>query len=88
MKHSEVVEHLRLSLKIILNREVLEFSDETKLLEDLELDSIRFIELIMSLEDTLGLDVDPESLEPEVFQSVGTLASYIQARLQLADIGG
>lgn len=88
MEHSDIVEHLRLSLTVVLNRELGEFSDDTRILEDLELDSLRFVELIMSLEDTLGLDVDPESLEPEVFSSVGTFADYIQTRLQLSNIGG
>ncbi|WP_320065734.1 acyl carrier protein [Micromonospora sp. RTGN7] len=86
MERSEIIEHLRISLSVVLNRELPEFSAETQILEDLEIDSIRFIELIMSLEDTLQLDVDPESLEPEVFQSAGSLADYIQTRLQQVDV--
>ncbi|KAB1162366.1 acyl carrier protein [Micromonospora sp. DT46] len=86
MERSEIIEHLRISLSVVLNRELPELSAETQILEDLEIDSIRFIELIMSLEDTLQLDVDPESLEPEVFQSVGSFADYIQTRLQQVDV--
>jgi acyl carrier protein len=84
MERSEIIEHLRISLSVVLNRELPELSAETQILEGLEIDSIRFIELIMSLEDTLQLD--PESLEPEVFQSVGSLADYIQTRLQQVDV--
>jgi acyl carrier protein len=86
MERLEIIEHLRISLSVVLNRELPELSAETQILEDLEIDSIRFIELIMSLEDTLQLDVDPESLEPEVFQSVGSFADYIQTRLQQVDV--
>lgn len=81
MDYDEIVAHLHISLSVVLDRELPEFSPETRLLEDLEIDSLTFVELFMSLEDTLGLDVDAESIEPEIFQSAGTLASYIQSRL-------
>lgn len=86
METDEIVEHLRLSLTVVLGREIPEFSPETRLLEDLELDSLRFVELIMSLEDTVGLEVDPETLEPEVFATVASFAEYVRARLLLADV--
>jgi acyl carrier protein len=85
VERSEIIEHLRISLSVVLDREITEFTAETRIIEELEIDSIRFIELIMSLEDTLGLDVDPETLEPEVFQTAGSLADYVQARLTRAD---
>ena len=88
MERPEIIEHLRNSLSVVLNRELPEFSAETRILEDLELDSMRFIELLMSLEDTLGLDVDPDSLEPEVFQSVGSLADYVQRQLAREKVAG
>ncbi|WP_103500597.1 MULTISPECIES: acyl carrier protein [Streptomyces] len=87
MDRAEIVEHLRHSLSVILDRPLPEFSAETRILEDLELDSMRFIELLMSLEDTIGLDVDPESLEPEVFGTAGSLADYIRNRTELAEAG-
>jgi acyl carrier protein len=88
MERAEIIEHLRISLSVVLDRDVPELPVETRILEDLELDSIHFIELIMSLEDTIGLDVDPETLEPEVFTSVASFVDYIQARLEFTDIAG
>ncbi|MBB0242714.1 acyl carrier protein [Streptomyces alkaliphilus] len=87
MGRAEIVEHLRHSLSVILDRPLPEFGAETRILEDLEIDSMRFIEFLMSLEDTIGLDVDPESLEPEVFRTAGSLADYIRNRTEFAGAG-
>lgn len=87
MRTQEIIEHLRESLSVILDRELPEFSAETRIIEDLGLDSMRFVELVMSLEDTLGVEVDPETLEDnDVFRTAGSLADYIER--QLALVGG
>jgi len=88
VEHAEIIDHLRHSLSVILDRPLPEFSAETRILEDLEIDSMRFVELLMSLEDTIGLEVDPESLEPEVFTSAGSFADYIKIRLDLSRVAG
>lgn len=88
MEHAEIIDHLQHSFSVILDRPLPDFSAETRILEDLEIDSMRFVELLMSLEDTIGLDVDPESLEPEVFQSAGSFADYIKTRLDLSLAAG
>ncbi len=81
MERDEIIEHLRQSLSVVLDRELPGLSPQTRILDDLEVNSMRFIELLMSLEDTLGLSADTEDLEPEVFESVGSLADFIQARI-------
>lgn len=86
MRTQEIIEHLRESLSVILDRELPEFSAETRIIEDLGLDSMRFVELVMSLEDTLGVEVDPETIENDVFHTAGSLADYIER--QLALVGG
>lgn len=86
MEREDVVEHIRISLAAVLNRDLVELPADTRIFEDLELDSMRFIELLMSLEDTIGLDVDPDSLAPEVFQTVDSFAGYIQTRLEHASV--
>lgn len=86
MRTQEIIEHLRESLSVILDRELPEFSAETRIIEDLGLDSMRFVELVMSLEDTLGVEVDPETIENDVFRTAGSLAEYIER--QLALVGG
>ncbi|MDI5964570.1 phosphopantetheine-binding protein [Streptomyces sp. SL13] len=79
MDRTAIVAQLQISLSEVLNREVAALREDQRLFEDLALDSTSVIELLMSLEDTVGLEVDPDDLEPEVFQTVGTLVDYVAA---------
>ena len=81
MDRAEILVQLRGSLTEVLNREVPELREEARLFEDLALDSTSVIELLMSLEDTIGLEIDADELGPEVFETVGSLADYVQSRL-------
>jgi acyl carrier protein len=81
MERAEILVQLRSSLTEVLNREVPELREEARLFDDLSLDSTSVIELLMSLEDTVGLEIDPEELGPEVFQTVASLVDYIAAGL-------
>ena len=81
MDRAEILVQLRSSLSAVLNREFPELHEEARLFDDLALDSTSVIELLMSLEDTVGLQIDPEELGPEVFQTVATLVGYIEAGL-------
>ncbi|MCP3760521.1 acyl carrier protein [Streptomyces sp. TBY4] len=87
MERHEIVEHVRITLSAVLGREIVELSADVRLLEDLELNSMRFIELLTALEDTLGVEVDPDSLEPEVFQSVDAFVEYVSNRMPQAESG-
>ena len=52
---------------------------ETRLFEDLNLDSTASLELIVALEDEIpGLTVDPETLEISHFQTVNSLVNYVK----------
>ncbi|MCX4750458.1 acyl carrier protein [Kitasatospora sp. NBC_01287] len=79
MERTEILVQLQRSLSEVLNREVPELREDARLFEDLALDSTSVIELLMSLEDTVGLEIDPDELGPEVFRTVGTLVDYVQA---------
>lgn len=79
MNRTDILAHLQIALAAVLNREVPEIRDELRLFEDLALDSTSVIELLMSLEDTIDLEIDPDELGPEVFKTVGSLADYIEA---------
>ncbi|WP_194910785.1 acyl carrier protein [Catenulispora rubra] len=81
MDRAEILVRLRGSLSEVLNREVPELGEDARLFEDLALDSTGVIELLMVLEDSVGLEIDPEELGPEVFKTVGSLASYVAAGL-------
>jgi len=79
MNRNEIVEHVRVAMVQVLNRDVSELGENAGLFEDLSLDSTSVIELLMGLEDTMDLEIDPDDLEPEVFRTVSTLADFIEA---------
>jgi len=58
-------------------------NNETRLFEDLNMDSTSSLELLMALEEVIdGLVIDPETLDVEHFKTVGNLASYIKSTLE------
>ncbi|MBB2893342.1 acyl carrier protein [Flexivirga oryzae] len=80
MSHESVAEHVRRALCVVLEKDDLGAVDaSTMLFEELQLDSTSVIELLMVLEDSLGLDIDPDELEPEVFETFGSLTDYAAA---------
>lgn len=49
-----------------------------------ELDSLAVVELAVSLEERFGIVIDDEDFTGEVFDTVGTLATFIGAKTQEA----
>ncbi|GAA2786239.1 acyl carrier protein [Saccharopolyspora taberi] len=80
MEKHEVVAAVETALTEVLEREVSGLSAEDRLFEDLHLDSTSVLELLMALEDGIGVEIDPETLDMDDFQSVGTLTDYLLAR--------
>ena len=78
---TEIRDALKAALAETLGEEVPELTDDLRFFGDLGLDSTNVIELLMALEDTLGLEIDPDQLLPEAFETVGTLSDYIRARV-------
>jgi acyl carrier protein len=87
MERTGIIEHIRRSLIAALGHEITRLHETTMLYEDLGLESIGTLELLLDLEDTLGIEVDPEDLEMEVFRTVGSLADYVTGRLVTAGTG-
>lgn len=78
MERSEAIDHIGNGLEKVLNKDVPALSADMRLTEDLGLDSTTVIELLMALEDEVdGLALEPDELEADVFNSVGTLADYL-----------
>jgi len=80
MNRTEIVSHLQVSLSAVLNREVTSITPQSRLGDDLGMDSTSAIQLLMSLEDTMGLEMDIDALRPEVFRTIGSLTDYIEAQ--------
>jgi len=84
MERQIIVERITDALSEVLKRDVTGATEETRLIEDLQMDSTSVLELLMAVEDTLNFEVDPESLQMDDFKTVGTLADHISAALDVA----
>jgi acyl carrier protein len=83
MDRNIILERIELSLTEVLKRDV-SGAEDTRLVEDLQMDSTSVLELLMALEDNLGFEVDPESLKMDDFKTIGTLADYVAAAAEAA----
>jgi acyl carrier protein len=79
MNRQDTLIAITAALSEVLQSDLGELGEETRLFEDLNLDSTTVIELLMALEDVLGILVDPDTLQPEHFTTVGKLADYVMA---------
>lgn len=61
----------------VLGREVAGATAATRLFDDLGLDSTTALELLMQIEDDLGVVFETADLEMHHFQTVGTLAEFV-----------
>ena len=64
----------------VLEAEVADLGPETRL-ADAGLDSTGVLELLMQLEEALGIEFDAENLEMSHFESVGSLARFVSAEM-------
>ena len=48
-------------------------------------DSFALMELVLRLEDTFCINIPDEDLDPDIFHSVNTIASYLRMRLKQGD---
>lgn len=62
-----------------LNLPVEQINAESRLIEDLQADSLDIVELIMGLEERYDIEIPDEDL-PKL-QTVGSIAKYIEAKL-------
>lgn len=78
-----LLEEIKGALAEVLNMEADQAINlNTSLFDELHLDSTSVRELLMTLEDRIdGLEIDPDELEPDVFDTVGSLAAYIEKQL-------
>lgn len=57
---------------------------ETDFNEDLDLDSVLFVQFLLTLEEKIpGLMFDPDQINQDAFTTVGKLISWIEQHLQL-----
>jgi acyl carrier protein len=66
------------ALSKVLNRDLSGVTAQTRLFEDLNLDSTSVLELLMAIEEDLGVEFDPDGLQQHHFASVGSLSGYVR----------
>lgn len=83
MTRTEVFELVRRRLAELIEREPSTIEESTRLEEDLEADSLDLVELAMSLEEELSLEIPDEELEG--IRTVGDAVDFIAARVSATD---
>ncbi|KIF72782.1 acyl carrier protein [Streptomyces sp. 150FB] len=79
MDRQHVVTALENALTDVLERPVAGLTGDVKLFADLHLDSTTMLEMLMFLEDSISLVVDPEELDADDFVSVDTFTDFVLA---------
>ena len=63
----------------VLGRELPSLTDETALIDDLGLDSTQVLELLMDLEEKLGVEFDFDVLEQDDIETLGSIMDFALA---------
>ena len=75
-----VFEKVRAIVAKTLNVEEDKITLETNLVEDLGADSLDAVDLIMSLEEEFGMEIDDDSAQQS--KTIGDLVAYIEKRVK------
>ncbi len=79
LSFDEVQQAVIRSLAKVLGSELSGATTQTRLFEDLALDSTSVLELLMAIEEELGVEFDPDTLEMQHFATIGSLSEYVHA---------
>jgi acyl carrier protein len=78
---AQTIEMLRRNLALGARADA--FNADTALMGSLpEFDSMAVVGLVTAIEDELGCEVDDEEITAEVFETVGTLAAFVESKLE------
>ncbi|WNF28002.1 acyl carrier protein [Streptomyces sp. C11-1] len=75
----KAVEAIGSALREVLGREIPGLHEDLRLFDQVGLDSSGVFELLMGLEERLGIELDTDQLEMSHFESVRTLADFLLA---------
>jgi acyl carrier protein len=77
VERARVTAHVIAALSGVLKQELPDADENTRLFDDLGLDSTSVLELLMLIEDEMAVEFDTDTLEQRHFESVGSLAGYV-----------
>ena len=81
-RHDDLEVRLAQTLAEVLHVDVP--SPETDLIRTGRLDSVGLVDLLLRLERHYGVRVDMEDLEIDQFRSLGSIATFVAARMELS----
>jgi len=81
MTRQSIVRNIGKVVSNVTAQEVGEFGETTRIFEDLNLDSVSILEMLVALEGEFGIEVDPDALQPQDLETVGSVADYVEARI-------
>jgi acyl carrier protein len=77
---SQILQAIQDALSEVLDEQVTNLTMATDLQRDLDLDSIRFVQFLLTLEDKVpGLMFNPDTLTQSAFNRVESLVGYIES---------
>jgi acyl carrier protein len=79
MNRTELVTVISGCLQEVLKRPLPDLDEQTRLFEDLHLDSTTILELLMAVEETVGVEFDMEALNMDDFATVATFADSVES---------
>lgn len=85
MNRDELVSVIARCLTEVMKEELPVITAQTRLVEDIDLDSLSHLEVLMAIEERLGVHFDPDSINLAAFPTVGALADFV-GRQQTAPV--
>jgi acyl carrier protein len=79
MDRGDVIAGIERAPTEVLRRDLPVLTEDVRLFDDLNMDSTMALELLMTLEDTIGVEKDAENLSMDDFQTIGTLADFLMS---------
>ncbi len=74
------MQHIQSALELVLETDQLTISLDTNFDDDLDLDSVLFVQFLLTLEDAIdGLLFDPDLIGQSAFNNVRTLIDFIES---------
>jgi acyl carrier protein len=77
----QLVDSICALLPRVLRREMPALSPDTALMDDLAMSSTTGLELMLELEESLGIEISVEGLDRDDFATVSSLAGYVAANI-------
>ncbi|MEV6978079.1 acyl carrier protein [Kitasatospora sp. NPDC093806] len=82
MSRQEVLLTIEKALGEVLERPVTGLTEDTALFDELHLNSLAVLGLLMTVEESTGIAIDPEQLDIDHLRTVRSFADYVEAALR------